>query len=604
MIATLAQLQWLRPEWLWALAALPLLGWWWRRRQASASVWRQTVDAHLLPHLLEQRAVVRRWAAPAIAGLAFILAVLAMAGPSLREIQQPLWTREAPLVVAIDLSSASLAADMPPSRIARARARIGSLLAGRKDGQTGLVAWAGEAFTVAPLTSDAANVALFLDALDPAVMPIDGQRPDRAITWSVQLLAQAGFHDGTILLLTDHATPQALAEAKHAHARGYTVSVLGMGTPAGAPYRNVGGGIVVARLDDASLRQLAAAGGGRYSALSADTADLAALGLLDPRAGGGATADGTVTRRQDDGYWLLLPLMVLALLAFRRGAPVLLLVMCLWLPGRGVHAAELWQRPDQRAHRTMQDGAEAYRRGDFAAAAELYGSLDSAEADYNRGNALAKDGRYAEAVDAYDKALRTTPGMPDAIANRQAVEAAMERQPPSGSNPSSGGNQGRSGQDQSGIGQDGSRPPPGDKDQSEGKSDAGASSDQSGADGQPPDVESRGAADQQDKASDAAGSGKAEEPADNASASDAQAQQAADEAQRERMREALQQDGQGGQDGATPAEAIGMPESAEEREQRIANEAWLRRIPDDPGGLLRRKFQIEYERRQREGSTQ
>src|SRR5690606_16300526 len=116
-----------------------------------------------------------------------------------------------------------------------------------------------------------------------------------------------------------------------------------------------------------------------------------------------------------DGYWLLLPLMVLALLAFRRGAPVLLLVVCLWLPGRSVQAAELWQRPDQRAHQTMRDGAEAYRRGDFAAAAKLYGRLDSAEADYNRGNALAKDGHYAEAVDAYDKALQATPEMPDAI---------------------------------------------------------------------------------------------------------------------------------------------------------------------------------------------
>src|SRR5690606_33688627 len=136
------------------------------------------------------------------------------------------------------------AADMPPSRIARARSKVGRLLAGREDGQTGLVAWAGEAFTVAPLTPDTANVALVLDALDPAVMPVDGQRPDRAIAWSVQLLAQASFHGGTILLLTDHATPQALTEARRAHARGYTVSVLGLGTVAGAPYRNADGGIV------------------------------------------------------------------------------------------------------------------------------------------------------------------------------------------------------------------------------------------------------------------------------------------------------------------------------------------------------------------------
>ncbi|MEO6170982.1 MAG: hypothetical protein ABIO84_08620, partial [Lysobacter sp.] len=83
----------------------------------------------------------------------------------------------------------------------------------------------------------------------------------------------------------------------------------------------------------------------------------------------------------------------------------------------------------------------------------------------------------------------------------------------------------------------------------------------------------------------------------------AKAQQAADAAQRQRMREALQQGGKDSPE-AGQADAVGgVRESGEERERRMANEAWLRRIPDDPGGLLRRKFQIEYERRQREGST-
>src|SRR5690606_12807985 len=228
----------------------------------------------------------------------------------------------------------------PPSRTARARAKIASLLSARPDGQVGLVAWAGEAFTVAPLTSDTANVALFLDALDPDVMPVDGQRADRAIAWSVQLLAQAGFQHGTVLVLTDTATPLAVAEAARAQARGYTVSVLGMGTSAGAPYRNTDGAIATARRDDASLQRMAAAGGGRYAALSEDTGDLRALGLSGSgsaasRAAAGIEAGTAVTTRQDAGYWLLLPLMVLALFAFRRGAPVLLVVMCLWLPGRG-----------------------------------------------------------------------------------------------------------------------------------------------------------------------------------------------------------------------------------------------------------------------------
>lgn len=602
---SLAQLQWLRPDWLWALALLPLLAWWWQRRRASASIWTQTVDAHLLPHLLKPGAASHRWHEPATAAVAFILAVLALAGPSLREVQQPLWTQDSPLVVAVDLSSASLAADTPPSRIARVRVKLAGLLAGREGGQVGLVAWAGEAFTVAPLTADTANVALFLDALEPDVMPVDGQRPDRAIARSTRLLAQAGFQDGTILLLSDHATPAALAEATKAQARGYTVSVLGLGTAEGAPYRAAGGGIDVARRDDASLQALAAAGGGRYTALTESNTDLVALGVLNSRRGAGgvsgAESDSSVTTREDDGYWLLLPLMLLALLAFRRGAPLLLLVMCLWVPGRDAHAAELWQRPDQRAHRTMQEAEAAYRRGDFDAAARTYADVDGADADYNRGNALARQGRYADAIAAYEEALKAAPDMEDAIANRRAVEAAMKRKPPPGPKSSSG---------QAGD--------------SKGDIDPESGGGESSSDANRRDDQKKDATNDQDN-DDGAGEGTggntpaaereqdkrtrpengSQDPADDSSepeAADVKAQAAADAAQRERMREALEDARENGEsDGTSAADA--PPESADERERRIANQAWLRRIPDDPGGLLRRKFRIEYERRQREGST-
>lgn len=614
MTAVFTQLHWLRPDWFWALAALPLLVWWWQRRQSRANVWRQAVDPHLLPHLLERRASSRTWMAAAIAALAFVISVVAMAGPSLRETQQPLWSQKSPLVVAVDLSSSSRAADTPPSRIARARAKIANLLGDRRDGQVGLVAWAGEAFTVAPLTPDKANVALFLDALDPEVMPVDGQRPDYAIAWSARLLAQAGFQDGTILLLTDHATPIALTEAAKVHARGYTVSVIGMGAAEGAPYRSSEGEIVVARRDDASLQRLADAGGGRYVALSDDNADLLRLDLLDPRNGAveGEDSGRSVTTRQDDGYWLLLPLMVLALLAFRRGTPILVVLVCLWLPGQAVHASELWQRPDQRAHQTMEEAAKAYRRGEFGAAAELYSGVKSPDADYNRGNALARQGDYAEALKAYDRALKASPELADAVANRQAVEAAMKRQPPPGSKSSSEqnqdkGEQGQGGQSQSGEAQSSDEPGDDSKGQSQKREDAG-NADGKAYDGSGDEAEKTPAAQASDSADDrtdrsSSAPAESDTGGDDLAAADARAQQAADEAQRERMRDALEQGGRGNEEAVKPAQGEAGPESAEERERRIANEAWLRRIPDDPGGLLRRKFRIEYERRQQEGSV-
>lgn len=579
----LADLHLLRPAWLWALAALPLLAWWWWRRRLRASAWRTAVDPHLLPHLLEPGAGRRGWW-PLVAGLCgYAIAVVALAGPSWQRVAQPTWQAPAPLVVALDLSSAMSASDLPPSRLLQARARLADLLESRAGGQVGLVAYAGDAFTVAPLTDDAANVALFLDALDPTVMPVDGQRTDRAIEWSVRLLRQAGFDRGDILVLTDHADADAISAATAARADGYDVSALGLGTPEGAAYRDGAGNIAQARLDTGSLRALAAAGGGRYATLSRDQADLHALGVLEPRMAGAEamSAGGGERHWQDGGFWLLPLLMLLALLAFRRGGAVaaVLVLACMPLrPAEAVEFRDLWQRADQQAHARLMEGAEAYRAGDFEAAASAWDEVASADAQYNLGNALAKAGRYREAIAAYERALAREPGMPDAVANRDAVQAFLDQMPPGGDDQGDKGDRDGGGTGQDGGGEPGSQgaPSPG-----QGDADPGEV---------PPD------------------GGAPEEPAESGAGepdpADVEAQRAADAAQRERMAQAMQarEDAAADEAGRAAGEQPPPGETAEERERRIASEAWLQRVPDDPGGLLRRKFALEYQRRQLEGT--
>ena len=448
----------LRPHFLWALLVLPLLAVWWRQRRLREGVWQSLVDPHLLPHLLEKKSDRRSRVGFGLAMLAYALTVLALAGPSWRQGEQPLWQTRTPLVVALDLSGAAMASDLPPSRLAQARAKIATLLRERQGGQVALVAYAGDAFTVAPLTDDAGNVALFLDALAPEVMPVDGQRGDRAIAWSSQLLRQAGFASGQILLMTDHADDAARVAAGEAARAGYRVSAIGLGSGEGASYRRMDGSIDTARLDDTSLRALTGSGGGRYSALTPDDADIRALGVLDSSiddADAGSSADGGSKGRvwRDEGYWLLPPLMLLALFAFRRRGAAVLVVLCFMLPWQPARAVEWWQRDDQAAHSRLERGAKAYRQGDYAGAAQTYQSVDSADAHYNRGNALAKAGEYPQAVDAYDEALKRQPGMADAIANKRAVEAAMKRKPPSGQSGQQNPQSSKGGQSQPSQGQ-------------------------------------------------------------------------------------------------------------------------------------------------------
>ncbi len=604
----------LRPEWLWALLLLPLLGWsWWRRRRRH-DIWRRTVDPHLLPHLLA-RGDAKGSAGLLLGALGYALAVLALAGPSWRQEQQPLWQARTPLVIALDLSAQIDARDLPPSRLLQARAKLARLLHERAGGEVALVAYAGEPYTVAPLTDDAANVGLFLDALSPQVMPVAGQRTDLAIDWAAQLLRQAGFSRGDILVLSDQADAQAQQAAARAARQGYHVSALGLGTAQGAAYRDDQGRLSHAQLDAGALRALAEAGAGRYAALTPDDTDLRALGVLRPQEADATAADESHGRVWlDQGYWLLPPLMLLALLAFRRrgGAAVLLLVLAPLAmplpvhaqaqvpapapaPAPGPVAGGWWERADQVRQQRLDAGVQAYRKGDFAAAQQQFEGIDSDAGWYNLGNALARQGRYDEAIDAYDKALKLHPQMADAIANRAAVEAARKRQSSQDSKSGQQGKDGKqqkSGQSQNGQQQNGQQQ---NGQQQNGQQQAGQQ--QNGAQQNPQQKNQQQNGQQRDGQQGRNGAKDARQAPPKPG--DAQAQQQADAAQRQQMQQAMAQ--QGGTDKQSAERAAAAAnETPQQREQRQAVEAWLRRVPDDPGNLLRAKFRLEHERRQRE----
>lgn len=580
----------LRPEWFWAVPALPVVVWLWRRRQTRDDVWRRAVDPHLLPALLEGAAPRRRRLGLLAVALAWTLAVTALAGPAWRQQPVELWQSQAPLVVALELSSAMSAADTPPSRLLRARLKLAQLLELRQDGPIALLAYAGDAFTVVPLTDDAGNLRNLLDALDPTLMPVDGQRGDRAIAHARTLLANAGYSRGDILLIASAFDDPAEVEsaARAARAAGLRVSVLAVGTPEGAPVRQADGGFVteadgrlrIARLDGQALRAVAEAGGGRLVALQADASDLQALEVLDPRDARAQAGVGETLRWRDAGYWLLLALLPLVLLGFRRGALTVLLVGALWLPAppaQAVDWAALWQRHDQRAWRALQDGdaeqarrlardpalagAAAYRQQDWEAAIAAWSQRDDAVSHYNRGNALAQVGRFDDALRAYDEALARDPGLVDAAANRQTVLDWLQRQPPPPAGEGGEGEQGESDPAEGQPGEPGESPPAGD--------------------GEP----TRGEPGEQDGAE-----GEQDSPLTEEEAA------AAERALREAMQQALAQ-GQAPGEEASPLDADALAEE----ERRRAVEQWLRRVPDDPGGLLRRKFALEYQRRLSEG---
>jgi Ca-activated chloride channel family protein len=658
----------LRPWWLLALLALPLLWFALRADGGAQRSWARAIDAHLLKHLLAGSEVSRRWPL-ALLGGGWLIACVALAGPAWERLPTPLYRNLAARVIALELNPSMLAADLKPNRLTRARFAIRDLLDTLGDGQVALLGYAGDAFVVAPMTDDAATVRNLLAELDPGVMPVGGNATAVAIRRGVELIRQSGSAGGELLLVCDAVSGDAVSAAREAAQHGVRVSVLAVGTAAGAPvslpqgdfWKDTNGDIVVPRLDAQQLRAVADAGGGRFVQLDSGTAaNLSTLlaTTASTTAPGSAAAGVETAQWRDRGPWLALLLLPLALAGFRRGW-LLALVLAMGVapprPAQALQWSDLWQRADQQAWQSLQAGdaeqaatkarnpdlrgAAKFRAGDAAGAAADWAPGSSADAAYNFGNALAQQQQFEQAIAAWDEALRRDPGHADAAANKKAVEdwlrqqqqqksaqdkngSSKDQQQPSGAKPDQPEQGNQDGSDAAQQSQDASAGEQGQQqDGKAGQQGEAAQSGQPGAQSQAEDA-SRAAGETQQGQDQASRDGKAKpgEHDDSKAEAGQGAQAKADAKQQEAFRQAMEralQEGaadksdaakrasSGEKTEAKPGEksgdkpAVVPAETEAEREQRQAVEQWLQRVPDDPGGLLRRKFQLEYERRQR-----
>ena len=589
------EFHWVRPEWLLALPPIGVLVFVLARRQLSPGAWQRVVDPALVPYVLARsptRAGTGRWWLMALGG---VLATLALAGPSWNRLEQPVFRTEQAVVIALDLSRSMDAADLTPSRLTRARLKILELLERRQSGQTALVVYSANAFTVTPLTTDADTVAALVNSLSTDIMPSRGSYPAAAIDKGRELLQQAGVGYGEVLLITDGgASPEAKRAAESLRQAGYTLSVLGVGTPDGAPIPRPDGGFVtdrsgriaIPRLEADQLRALAEAGGGRYIAMTADNRDIDAMLEENVAEASGAGGESLATDQwREEGAWLLLLLVPLAALAFRRGwvvAVVLLCVTPLSGPAEASAWQDLWLTRDQQAQAKLGEGeaTEAaelfedptwravakYRAGDYQESVQGFrqrdpGNLEISEADslYNLGNALARTGELQSAIDAYEQALEIDPDLEDAAYNRDQVKEFLKQQ----ENAQSGeqGNQ-------------------------ESPSESGGESEQGEGDSQ---------SDQQGEEGSAGDPGNEAEQESSARGQDEMSQEDLEALQQELERAAQEAEQQPTQADEAMSEAEMLAERRAQ-EQMQAMEQWLRRIPNDPGGLLRRKFRYQYQR--------
>jgi len=320
----------LHPYWLLALPPLLALAVWLARRRGRDGPWRQLLDGELLS-LLRLNEGGRGRSPWFLIGLAWTLAVLALAGPTWQRQMTPAYRAPAAWIIALELSPSMEAADVTPSRMARAHYAVDDLLSAAHDARVGLIAFAGEAYTVAPLTSDVATIRNLARPLTPALMPESGDRLAPALEEAQRLLqASPGKHRQVIVIADGFDDPaRALLTARRLQQQGIGVSIVGVGTAAGAPAPDGNGGfvrdpqkqVVLSHLDADLLQRIATAGGGSYVPFTRLPSLIKALDDARSReiTSGIAAPHVKLASWLNDGVWLLPPLLLLAALIARRG---------------------------------------------------------------------------------------------------------------------------------------------------------------------------------------------------------------------------------------------------------------------------------------------
>ena len=603
----------IRPWWLLALVPLAALVWGLIRHPRGESAWRNICDPVLLDTLLVRSRTHQR-APLLLLILAWLVSTVALAGPTWTRLEQPVFQAQHGRVVVLDLSLSMDATDVSPTRLTRARFKVLDILARSRDGQAGLVVFAHDAYALSPLTDDANTLASLVRVLTTALMPGQGSELAKGMVLADELLFRAGVSAGEVVVVTDGAgnLDAALAVARQLDRRGRAVSVLAVGTAQGAPVplrsggflTDVDGSIVLPGVDLDALRSIASAGGGRFSTLSNDDTDLQRV--LDR---GGVTLFDDVKQSsvrtdqwREEGIWLVLVLLPFAALGFRRGW----LLGCAFLlaaqpgPAHAFEWADLWSRPDQRGAKLLNQeqaaqaaelfenpgwrGAAHYDAGQYERAAQAFMEENSVRGHYNRGNALAKAGDLPGALDAYEQALAMRPDHDDAAFNHGLVDHLLEQLITAGDGtqrPGSESTDERSDQKASNNQRDNQ------------SSDAGLNDD----DGRR-EEEDELLSDQASEGMES-GEGSTDSRQNSANRSQPPSRQSSEggDTQEAQSEEEQQTQGQNSSLGVEQSSAL-----SEETSRSL--EQWLRRIPDDPGGLLRQKFLREHRRRQAEYGQQ
>jgi Ca-activated chloride channel family protein len=301
----------LRPEFLFLLLPAWLLVWWLLKQQHDESRWLKIMDPQLLKHLLlEPEQKHAKIAAPWHLGLVLTLLIVAVSGPSWKLKDSPFAEDDTKIALLMSVKKSMLSTDISPNRLSRANIKIEDLLNLRTDTKTALLAYSGTAHLVLPLTDDQEIIKTFAQALDPSIMPLEGDNIQDALLLAKENVKAKG---STIIVMTDAISPSnAKLAVKNGLGDDMNIILCKMASPQLS--------------SDSDFKNAASILNAKVVEYSADESDVKEVSTLIDSHYKNATKDDN-SMYEDGGYYLI---------------PVILILLLLW--ARQGFIAELWRR--------------------------------------------------------------------------------------------------------------------------------------------------------------------------------------------------------------------------------------------------------------------
>jgi tetratricopeptide (TPR) repeat protein len=484
-------LRFAHPEYLWLLGAVPVIAFalfiadQWKRRLLT-----QFISRSLLSQLVPDASGPKRLVKQTLVLLAVALLILALANPQVGTRLEEVKRKGIDVFVALDVSLSMKAEDIRPSRLEKAKRDVSSLLRKLKGDRVGLIVFAGDAFVQFPLTADYSAADLFINAVDVDAVPTPGTMIGVAIEKALESFRKDLPTQKAIIVVSDGENTEgdisgAIKKAKDAGVRVYAV---GMGTPDGAPIplynggqrtdykRDRSGNIVVTKLDQTALQQIASATGGEYRRATSGGNEID--DVYNDLSGLEKTEMGSlqVTGYQDQFHYpLAAAIFVLVLehlLSERKGkfivrltrlVPIaqrisVLILMTAALAhaqtvrshvntGNDYYAKHRFPEAETEYKKALEKdptsrqaqfdlGDAYYKQGRFDEAQRSYNAstvnartpIEKAVTYHNLGNALFKAGKIAESIEAYKQALRLNPKDDDTRYNYELAKERLKQQ--------------------------------------------------------------------------------------------------------------------------------------------------------------------------------